>query len=81
MRKFAPVAVGKYFVATRKDGRHFQGWIESVKAILGKGTLVVLRDSDSDSGPVYKSVYLENLTVWEAVPARDAEALAEEYSL
>ena len=80
MRKFAPVHVGMYFVATRNDGRHFQGYIESVKALV-KGTLVVLRDSDSDSGPVYKSVYLENLTVWEAVPARDAEALAEEYSL
>jgi len=80
MRKFAPVHVGMYFVATRNDGRYFQGFIESVKA-LTKGTLVVIRDSDSDSGPVYKSVYLENLSVWEAVPARDAEALAEEYSL
>ena len=78
---FEPVSVGKYFVATRKDGRHFQGWIESVKAILDKGTLVVIRDSDSDSGPVYKSVYLENLSTWKAVPAHEAEALAEEYSL
>jgi len=70
-----------YFVATRKDGRHFQGYIESVKAILDKGTLVVIRDRDDESGPVFKSVYLENLSVWEAVPAHEAEALAEEYSL
>jgi hypothetical protein len=77
---FEPVSVGKYFVATRNDGRYFQGFIESVKA-LTKGTLVIIRDSDSDSGPVYKSVYLENLSTWKAVPAHEAEALAEEYSL
>jgi len=81
MRKFAPVHVGMFFVATRKDGRYFQGWIESVKAILGKGTLVVICEGYGENGPIFKSVYLENLTVWEAVPARDAEALAEEYSL
>jgi len=78
---FETVSVGKFIVATRKDGRYFQGYIESVKAILGKGTLVVIRDRDDESGPVYKSVYLENLSTWRAVPAHEAEIMIEEYSL
>lgn len=78
---FEPVSVGKFIVATRKDGRYFQGYIESVKAILSKGTLVVIRDRDDESGPVYKSVYLENLSTWQAVPAHEADILIEEYSL
>lgn len=77
---FEAVSVGKYFVATRKDGRYFQGFIQSVKS-LTKGTLVIIRDRDGEDGPVYKSVYLENLTVWEAVPAHEADILIEEYSL
>lgn len=72
------VIAGKFIVATRKDGRHFQGYIESVKA-LTKGTLLVIRDRDDEDGPVYKSVYLENLATWTA--SYDAEYLIEDYSL
>jgi len=75
---YEAVTAGKFIVATRKDGRYFQGYIESVRA-LTKGTLLVIRDRDSEDGPVYKSVYLENLSVWTA--SHDAEYLIEDYAL
>jgi hypothetical protein len=75
---FAPVHAGHYIFATRKDGRDFVGYIQSVKA-LAKGTFVVVRIADDVDGPVYKSFYLEGLDSW----ATDADysVLAHDYNL
>jgi hypothetical protein len=75
---YAPVHAGHYIFATRKDGRDFVGYIQSVKA-LAKGTFVVVRIADDVDGPVYKSFYLESLDSW----ATDADysVLAHDYNL
>lgn len=75
---YAPVHAGHYIFATRQDGREFVGHIQSVKA-LAKGTFVVVRVESDDSGPVYKSFYLESLTSWAS--DRDWEVLANDYNL
>jgi hypothetical protein len=75
---YTPVHVGHYIFATRKDGRDFVGYIESVKA-LAKGTFVVVRVESDEYGPRYKSFYLESLTSW--ATDRDWEVLANDYNL
>ena len=75
---YAPVHVGHYIFATRKDGRDFVGHIESVKA-LSKGTFVVVRIAGDDDGPRYKSFYLESLNSW--ATHEDYSVLAHDYSL
>ena len=67
MEKNGAVVVGRYMIATRKDGRVFSGCVESVK-VLTKGTLVVVSwfsHDEDDYGHKYRSLYLENLNGWE----------------
>jgi len=59
------ITAGMFFHSTRKDGRHLDGIIESVRH-LPKGTLVTLFQGWSHDGKDYVSVYLENCILWGA---------------
>lgn len=59
------IVPGMFFHSTRRDGRHFNGVIESVRH-LPKGTLVTLFHGWSNEGKDYISVYLENCIMWAA---------------